>query len=277
MTNTQYYNLTKAEGSDTVNLLTQNYPNFDIIDNAMHANAVATVSTAVETKVGTTHQIVRTNSECAMFRFVATSNWTAGDSFTVDGVAVTAVAVDGQALQTGAFIINANVLCCVVGGLMTVYVGGGSAIAEDSNKLGGQLPAYYAKQSEVTQLNSNLTAKTTIDISNTSIPVGTSFENIIKMLTEKVFPKIATITGSLFTPTSGSYLDYDNTRYNPINTTITVPNLLTAVYADGGKWNITPSYNGVIKYNGLTETLTNGILKQIQLSGQTVIEIDLNL
>lgn len=148
MNNTTHYNLLMAEGSDTVNLLTQCYPNFETIDSAMYSNKEASVSTAVETKTGNVHSIIRTNSECSMFRFVATSNVTAGDSFTVDGVAVTTTTPDGQSLKTGAYVINANVLCCLVGTVLTIYVSGASSVAEDSEKLGGELPSYYATAEE---------------------------------------------------------------------------------------------------------------------------------
>lgn len=157
MTNTQNYNLTIAEGTDTVNLLTQCYPNFETIDEAMKANKDAAISTSVETRTGTNHAIIRTNPDAAVFRFVATSNYVAGDTFTVDTQVVTATSVDGKSLASGAFVINQNVLCILVGTVLTVLVGGGSAdLAEDSKKLGGELPAYYAEASRVTAVENDL-------------------------------------------------------------------------------------------------------------------------
>ena len=108
MTNTQNYNLLMAEGSDAVNPLTQIFPNFQTIDTVMKANQDAGVTTAVETKSGTNHAIVRTHAN-GVFRFVATSNYAVGDTFTVDGQSVTATLPDGTALQDGAFVINAAI------------------------------------------------------------------------------------------------------------------------------------------------------------------------
>lgn len=162
MTNTPNFNLSIAEGTDTVNLLTQCYPNFETIDTVMKENKDAAITTATETKTGTNHSIVRANADAEVFRFTATSDYVAGDTFTVDAQAVTVTTPDGQSLQSGAFVINKSVICCLVGTVLTVFVGGGSS---DAQTLGGQLPSYYAKQSDmdvvendVDTLNSNLTA-----------------------------------------------------------------------------------------------------------------------
>lgn len=162
MTNTPNYNLSIAEGTDTVNLLTQCYPNFETIDTAMKENKDAGVGTATETKTGTNHSVIRNNTDGAVFAFTATSNYVAGDTFTVDAQAVTATTPDGQSLPSGAFVINKSVLCRLDGTVLTVFTGGGST---DAETLGGQLPSFYAKQSDmdivendVNTLNSNLTA-----------------------------------------------------------------------------------------------------------------------
>lgn len=165
MTNTTNYNLIMAQGSDTVNPLTQIFPNFETIDSAMKANQDAGVSSAVETKTGTNHAIVRTNST-AVFRFTATSNYTVGDSFTVDGQAVTATLPDGTALQDGAFVINANILCVLVGTNMTVYVPAKINTAADSEKLGGHLPIYYAKTEDVVNLSEGVLYIVSFDASS---------------------------------------------------------------------------------------------------------------
>lgn len=148
MTNTQNFNLLMAEGSDAVNPLTQIFPNFQTIDTVMKQNQEAGVTTAVETKSGSNHAIIRTHQN-GVFRFVATSNYVAGDTFTVDGQSVTATLPDGTALQDGAFVINASVLCVLVGTALTVFAFKSSAVAADSEKLGGQLPAHYATQADM--------------------------------------------------------------------------------------------------------------------------------
>lgn len=124
MQNTTNYNMTIAEGSDPVNLLTQCYPNFNIIDGAMFANKQGSIGTATEVTTGTIHAITRSNSDANMFRFTATSAWTAGDTMTLDGVGVTVHLPDGTTPASGAYIIGAEVLCVVNGSLVTMFVGG---------------------------------------------------------------------------------------------------------------------------------------------------------
>ena len=122
MQNTTHYNLTKAEGTDTVNLLTQCYPNFDTIDAAMFANKQGSIGTATEVTTGTVHAITRNNADSDVFRFTATSAWTAGDTMTLDGVGVTVHLADGTTPATGAYIIGAEVLGVVNGSLVTLFL-----------------------------------------------------------------------------------------------------------------------------------------------------------
>ena len=121
MTNTAYYNLNIVEGTDIVNPLTVDNPNYEKIDEVMHDNAVSGVTLASEIANATVHAITRENSECAVIRFIATSNWKAGDTATVDGVPVTALLPSGETLPDGAYVINANVLCILTGTNMTVF------------------------------------------------------------------------------------------------------------------------------------------------------------
>ena len=121
MTNTTYYHLNIVDGSDIVNPLTVDNPNYEKIDETMHDNAVAGVTLATEIANATVHAITRENSECAVIRFIATSEWKAGDTVTVDGVPVTALLPSGETLPDGAYVINANVLCILTGTQMTVF------------------------------------------------------------------------------------------------------------------------------------------------------------
>lgn len=121
MTNTTYYNLNIVEGSDIVNPLTVDNPNYEKIDETMHNNAVSGVTLATEIANATVHAITRENSECAVIRFIATSEWKAGDTATVDGVPVTALLPSGETLPDGAYVINSNVLCILTGTNMTVF------------------------------------------------------------------------------------------------------------------------------------------------------------
>ena len=121
MTNTTYYNLNIVEGTDIVNPLTVDNPNYEKIDDVMHDNAVSGVTLATEIANATVHAITRENSECAVIRFIATSVWKAGDTVTVDGVPVTASLPSGETLPDGAYVINANVLCILTGTNLTIY------------------------------------------------------------------------------------------------------------------------------------------------------------
>lgn len=121
MRTTTYYNLNVVEGTDIVNPLTVDNPNYETIDEVMHSNAVSGVTLATEIANATVHAITRENSECAVIRFIATSEWKAGDTVTVDGVPVTALLPSGETLPDGAYVINANVLCILTGTNMTVF------------------------------------------------------------------------------------------------------------------------------------------------------------
>lgn len=121
MTTTTYYNLNIVEGTDIVNPLTVDNPNYQKIDETMHDNAVAGVTLATEIANAAVHAITRENSDCSVIRFIATSRWKAGDTVTVDGVPVTALLPSGETLPDGAYVINANVLCILTGTNLTVY------------------------------------------------------------------------------------------------------------------------------------------------------------
>lgn len=122
-----------AEGTDTVNLLTQCYPNFTSLDSILQGIKETGVTTAVATKTGTNFAVVRTDTDCNFFRFIATANYAAGDTFTVDGVAVTTTSPAGTALPAGAFVINQSVIGVVNSSVLTLFVGGGASTidAED--------------------------------------------------------------------------------------------------------------------------------------------------
>ena len=151
MLETTYFDLKKYEGSDILNPLQVENPNMDIIDGAMRENEVASIGTATETLAGTVHNIVRSKPDTPMFRFTSTSDFTFGDSFTVDGIAYTGKMVDGSQMSTGAFVTGVSVLCCLVEDSLTFYVAGGGT-APDSEKLGGNEPSYYASAESVTDV-----------------------------------------------------------------------------------------------------------------------------
>lgn len=183
MTRTSNYDLIVVEGRDKVNLLTQMNPNTEKIDEIMKTNENSGIHNATELLSGTVHAITRTVKTASMFKFTAVSNYTAGDTFTVDGVQVTALLTSGEALGTGAYIIGSEVLCSLKDTLLTVYTNGGTALlAEDSEKLGGNLPEYYAKQSDLTLVKntadsaSSLSRRNSESINN----INTELSNVPK-------------------------------------------------------------------------------------------------
>ena len=169
MTTTTYYDLNIVEGTDIVNPLTVDNPNYEKIDEAMHNNAVAGVTMATEIANATVHAITRENSECAVIRFIATSNWKAGDTATVDGVPVTALLPSGETLPDGAYVINANVLCILTGTNLTVYaerkkVDNANEISYNDTTVGEELNRI---NSNFTQLRKIMSPqKITIDVTN---------------------------------------------------------------------------------------------------------------
>lgn len=172
MTTTTYYNLNIVEGTDIVNPLTVDNPNYEKIDETMHNNAVAGVTLATEIANATVHAITRENSDCSVIRFIATSRWKAGDTATVDGVPVTALLPSGETLPDGAYVINANVLCILTGTNLTVYVGGknvenASEIKYNDTNVGAELDELNGSVAQINgsvaqintrveQINSNL-------------------------------------------------------------------------------------------------------------------------
>lgn len=150
MNTTTNYGLYAYEGSDEFNPLAVDVPNINSIDSIMKANSDKAIPTATHVLSGTVHAIVRADSDAPMFRFVATADFTFGDSFTIDGIAYTAKLSSGEQLNTNAFVTGANVLCCVTGTEFTLFVAS-TGTAPDSAMLGGELPSYYAKQSDMGQ------------------------------------------------------------------------------------------------------------------------------
>ena len=151
MRKSKNFELNLYEGSDLFNPLTNDVPNYEKIDEQMEKNYNASVGKATELRTGTVHALTRVNTNCPMIHFTATSNFTSGDTFTVDGVQVSALLVDGSTLPTNCYIIGSEVLCYLKGTLLTFYIAG--SIAKDSEKLGGELPSYYAIKTEFDALS----------------------------------------------------------------------------------------------------------------------------
>ena len=160
---TTNYGFNISEGSDLVNPLTDIFPNFEDIDTDLKSVSDDAIGTATELLTGTVHALTRADSDRDCIRFTATSNFTAGETFTVDGVQVTALTPDGQTLATGSYIIGSEVFAILKGTLLTVYVS--PAKAKDSDLLDGHDSTYFAKDSDMTDAQN--------DISTMSAKVGT--------------------------------------------------------------------------------------------------------
>lgn len=147
MSTTQYLGLNKPSGSDLVNPLTDTFPNWDIVDNAYHGLDIRALGRATELVSQGVHAITIIDTDCKTIKWVATANFTAGETFTVNGIQCNAYLPSGEALGTNAYVSGAQVIASLNddNSAMTVYVPQGAvAVASDSERLGGQLPSYYA-------------------------------------------------------------------------------------------------------------------------------------
>lgn len=132
---TTNYNLITVEGTDVVNPLVQMNPNFTDIDAAMFANKQASIGSATEITAGTVHSITRANPDSNYFRFTATSNWTAGDTMSVDGNAVSVFLTDGTVPGTGAYVINSEVFGIISGSRLTLFLATAPVTSLDADQV----------------------------------------------------------------------------------------------------------------------------------------------
>lgn len=85
-------------------------------------------------KVGTVHKLTTKNTSSENIKFHATSDFVKGDTFTFNGVAVTARTADGKELDTNFFIANTVVECFRRDGIL--YFGNsGKSIVDDSTRV----------------------------------------------------------------------------------------------------------------------------------------------
>jgi len=157
MNQSTHYNLNLVEGTDIVNPLVQDVPNYEAIDEAMYNNKIASIGTATELASGVVHALTRATSDTPVFRFTATSNFNSGETFTVDGVQVTALTPSGETLVSGAYIIGSEVLCALRDTLLTVFVSG-QAVADNALNLNGHPDTYFGTADDVAQAQATATA-----------------------------------------------------------------------------------------------------------------------
>lgn len=208
------YNLNLVEGTDIVNPLVIDKPNYQTIDAAMKANKDASVNSASHTKAGTVHAIVRSNTDANTFRFVASAPFVAGDTFTVDGNAVTGINTAGEGLETNDFVIGASVLCVLNSGTLTLNVNKKVSIpatydAADIvfDNTGTGLTATNA-QDAIEEINTNVsknTLGTAVDISSyTNTPYQTPSDGYVQLIAnvngDYALIQIGNYSGGVFTP-----------------------------------------------------------------------------
>ncbi len=141
------YNFNLPEGTDLVNLLTQLIPNWNNLDTILKGVQDSTFQNATETVSLGVHAITRLNPDAKLLKWIATANFEAGDTFTIDGISTPASLPSGEALGEDCYIAGSVVIAALNAdeSALTVYVTTGTiAVAADSEKLGGKLPAYYA-------------------------------------------------------------------------------------------------------------------------------------
>lgn len=240
-TQTTYYEFNKPQGTDLVNPLVDTNPNWDIADNALHELNERSVANCTEIVSLGVHAISRLNTDTKFLKWIATANFQAGDTFTVDGLVVSAATASGEALSTGAYVSGAVILACLNAdnSAMTVYVTG-TNVASDSARLGGELPSYYATDSDMDNAQTDITNIQNI-LGNTSIvgigdgTVTGAIDSLKSALTWKHLDEKAGGTG-INLPSSFKEIlmivKYGNHRYS-----INVPNaeiLATDTFYRGG-------------------------------------------
>lgn len=165
METTTNYGLKKYQAGDLFNPLTVNNPNVDDIDVDMKAISDRAVGRATELVSQGVHAITVLDTDCKTIKWVATANFTAGETFTVNGIQCNAYLPSGEALGTNAFVSGAQVIASLNddNSAMTVYVPQGAvAVASDSERLGGKLPAYYATKAYADGIKSTADSASTL-------------------------------------------------------------------------------------------------------------------
>lgn len=263
MTKTTYYEFSKPEGTDLVNPLVDTNPNWDALDADLHEFNERSISNASEVVALGVHTISRLDTTAKFLKWIATANFTAGETFTVDGLPVAASTPAGAALATNAYVTGSVVLACLNADntAMTIYVSG-TTVASDSERLGGELPAYYGTAADV--------RNNTTDITNLQNQVGNT--SIVGIGDGTCTGAIDTINQQLIElERSGAMpiLDYDN----PIKTfngndsyTATATCYLVGTLIPGGLGSTTVTIDGTqVGFGYLAAANTAGTMSQMFL------------
>ena len=185
METTTNYGFRKYQSGDLFNPLTVNNPNLDDIDTDMKAVSDRAIGRATELVSQGVHAITVIDTDCKTIKWVATANFTAGETFTVNGIQCNAYLPSGEALGTNAYVSGAQVIASLNAddSAMTIYVPQGSvAVASDSERLGGELPSYYATKDYADGIKS--TADNSASLIQKKALVNTYYDSSNKKLYE---------------------------------------------------------------------------------------------
>lgn len=199
------YNFNLPEGTDLVNLLTQLIPNWSALDTILKGVQDATFQNATETVSLGVHAITRLTPQAKLLKWVATGNFEAGETFTIDGISTPAALPSGEALGDDAYITGAVVIAALNSdeSALTVYVTSGTqAVAADSERLGGELPAYYSTKSYADSI------KTTADNAATAISLKSLVNTYYDELENKLYKVNADGTKGVDIPMGSKMLDF---------------------------------------------------------------------
>lgn len=122
MQTTTHYGFNIVEGTDIVNPLTQLNPNFTNLDNELYDVSIASIGNATEIVSGGVHAITRADTTKNVFKFIATGDFQANDTFTVDGNAITAKTVSGANIPAGAYVTGSAVIGIMTGAILNLLV-----------------------------------------------------------------------------------------------------------------------------------------------------------
>lgn len=146
MQTTTNYGFKTYQSGDLFNPLTVENANMETLDTDLKAISDRSIGRATELVSSGVHAITLLDTDCVTFKFVATGNFTEGETFTLNGIAINANYPDGTPLKTDAFTTGAVVMASrnADDSVLTFYLSSVGGVAPDSAKLGGELPAYYA-------------------------------------------------------------------------------------------------------------------------------------
>lgn len=149
MQTTTNYGLKTYQSSDLFNPLIVENANMETLDTGLKAISDRSIGRATELVSSGVHAITLIDTDCVTFKFVATGNFTEGETFTLNGITINANYPDGTPLKTDAFKTGAVVMASrnADDSVLTFYLSSVGGVAPDSAKLGGEIPAYYATKS----------------------------------------------------------------------------------------------------------------------------------